>query len=282
MSRWKYTMDHNPSESLTEDQIHALVDGQLLPHEAALLQARLTLDPVAQATVEKWRQQRAALKSLHRHILSEALPATLTTTAMQSAASQQALNQWWRWGGIAAGVMMTFGVGWFSNAAWHGELQALAPTAAVVKARSARDFARQASLAHAVYAPEARHPVEVAAAEQEHLIQWLSKRLGKPLKVPNLTAQGYQLVGGRLLPGEAGARAQFMFQNDSGARITLYLGAVDKAQKGVDAAQTGFNFATEGEISSFYWTDQGFGYALAGPVSRDSLMTLAQAVYRQL
>ncbi|MDO8458971.1 MAG: anti-sigma factor [Burkholderiaceae bacterium] len=275
-------MDISPSETLTEDQIHALVDGQLSPQEAARLQARLTLDPVAQVTVEKWRQQRAALKSLHGHILSEALPATLTTTATQSAASQQALNQWWRWGGIAAGVMMTFGVGWFSNAAWHGESQALAPTAAVVKALSARDFARQASLAHAVYAPEARHPVEVAAAEQEHLIQWLSKRLGKPLKVPNLTAQGYQLVGGRLLPGDAGARAQFMFQKESGARITLYLGAVDKAPTGAAVAETGFNFASEGAISSFYWIDQGFGYALVGPVPRDSLMKLAQAVYQQL
>lgn len=275
-------MDSSPSENLTEDQIHALVDGQLSPQEAALLQARLTHDPAAQVTVEKWRQQRAALKSLHGHILSEALPATLTTTATQSAASQQALNQWWRWGGIAAGVMMTFGVGWFSNAAWHGEPQALAPTAAVVKARSARDFARQASLAHAVYAPEARHPVEVAAAEQEHLIQWLSKRLGKPLKVPNLTAQGYQLVGGRLLPGDAGARAQFMFQKDSGARITLYLGAVDKAPAGAAVAETGFNFASEGAISSFYWIDQGFGYALVGPVPRDGLMKLAQAVYHQL
>lgn len=275
-------MDSSPSETLTEDQIHALVDGQFLPQEAALLQARLMHDPAAQVTVEKWRQQRAALKSLHGHILSEALPATLTTTATLSAASQQALNQWWRWGGIAAGVMMTFGVGWFSNAAWHGEPQDLAPTAAVVKARSARDFARQASLAHAVYAPEARHPVEVAAAEQEHLIQWLSKRLGKPLKVPNLTAQGYQLVGGRLLPGEAGARAQFMFQKESGARITLYLGAVDKAPNRAAAAETGFNFASEGAISSFYWIDQGFGYALVGPVPRDSLMKLAQAVYQQL
>ncbi|MDP3616925.1 MAG: anti-sigma factor, partial [Rhodoferax sp.] len=32
----------------------------------------------------------------------------------------------------------------------------------------------------------------------------------------------------------------------------------------------------------FYWIDQGFGYALVGPVPRDSLMKLAQAVYHQL
>jgi anti-sigma factor RsiW len=72
---------------------------------------------------------------------------------------------------------------------------------------------RQAGFAHAVYLPEKRHPVEVAAAEQDHMVQWLSKRLGKPLKIPQLGAQGFELVGGRLLPGDSGARAQFMFQN---------------------------------------------------------------------
>ncbi len=282
MSDWKYSMDSRPSEPLTEDEIHALVDAQLAAPELARLQARLAHDPVAQASVAQWQQQRKALKSLHQQLLNETIPATLIAAARHSAASLQESNPWWLRGGIAAGVLLTFGTGWLSSAAWHADWQAQAPTAALIKARSAQDFARQASLAHAVYAPEVRHPVEVAAAEQQHLVQWLSKRLGKPLKVPDLSTQGYRLVGGRLLPGEAGARAQFMFQNDSGTRVTLYLGAVDKAAKGIDAAQTGFNFATEGAISSFYWTDQGFGYALAGPMPRDSLMKLAQAVYRQL
>ncbi|MDO9167383.1 MAG: anti-sigma factor, partial [Rhodoferax sp.] len=145
-----------------------------------------------------------------------------------------------------------------------------------------QNFVRQASFAHAVYSPEIRHPVEVTAADQEHLVQWLSKRVGKPLKVPNLAPQGYELVGGRLLPGDAGARAQFMFQNAAGTRITLYLGAVDKGPGGLGARETGFHFGADGPIPSFYWIDQGFGYALAGQLPREALMNLAQAVYRQL
>ena len=43
-----------------------------------------------------------------------------------------------------------------------------------------------------------RHPVEVAAAQQEHLGQWLSKHLGRPLKAPDFSTQGYELVGERL------------------------------------------------------------------------------------
>ena len=275
-------MDRNPSHPLTEAECHALVDGQLLSAQLAALQARLAHDINAQATVLKWQQQREALRGLQQDVLDEPLPPALLAAAQQTAASQQEINQWWRWGGMAAGVMLAFGVGWFSHTAWQGEWQAGPRLAALAKIPAAQDFARQAGFAHVVYSPEVRHPVEVSAAEQEHLVQWLSKRVGKPLKVPNLGPLGYELMGGRLLPGEAGARAQFMFQNAAGTRITLYLGAVHKAPDGTDARETGFNFMPDGPIPSFYWIDQGFGYALAGAVPRETLMKLAEAVYRQL
>jgi anti-sigma factor RsiW len=153
-------------------------------------------------------------------------------------------------------------------------------------------------MAHAVYQPEQRHPVEVPAAQQEHLVQWLSKRLGRPLKVPLLTAQGYDLVGGRLLPGDTGARAQFMYQNMAGERVTLYLGALvptpaaqslpragpaaPSFQPTPRASETAFRFTEEGPVPGFYWTDQGFGYALSGQLSRPALQALAIAVYQQL
>lgn len=276
MRHWKNTMDRTLFAPLTEDEINALVDGQLAGGALAAMQARLAQDPAAQAIVLQWQQQRNALRGLHQQVLAEPAPATLLTAAQHSATSQQEINQWWRWGGMAASVMLAFGVGWFSHTAWQVGAPALA------KAPAVPDFVRQASFAHAVYSPEIRHPVEVSAAEQEHLVQWLSKRIGKPLKVPNLADQGYELMGGRLLPGEAGARAQFMFQNAVGTRITLYLGAVEKAPVGTGARETSFNFTADGPIPSFYWIDQGFGYALAGPLPRDALMKLAEAVYRQL
>jgi anti-sigma factor RsiW len=73
-----------------------------------------------------------------------------------------------------------------------------------------------------------------------------------------------------------------MFQNMAGTRITLYLGAVEPMTGGPDTLETRFQFAADGPIPSFYWVDQGFGYALAGPVPRDALLKLAEAVYRQL
>ncbi|MEK7737636.1 MAG: anti-sigma factor [Pseudomonadota bacterium] len=136
---------------------------------------------------------------------------------------------------------------------------------------------RQAALAHAVYSPEVRHPVEVGAAQEEHLVQWLSKRLGHDLTIPRLGPQGFDLVGGRLLPGEAGPAAQFMYQDAQGLRLTLY---VRKASAG--NRETAFRYAREDRVGVFYWIDGPFGYALSGEVPRERLLTVAESVYRQL
>jgi len=125
----------------------------------------------------------------------------------------------------------------------------------------------------------------VAAAEQQHLVQWLSRRLDRPLKVPDFSTLGYTLVGGRLLPGENGARAQFMFEDAAGERVTLYVGQLDPKTAGgppAPAPETAFRFAAEGAVPSFYWVDQGFGYAVAGRLPRETLMKLATLAYRDL
>ena len=183
---------------------------------------------------------------------------------------------------MAAGVLLSFGAGWVSNGHVQSRDGSVGP---IAQAGVAHEFVRQAGFAHAVYLPEKRHPVEVAATEQEHLVQWLSKRLGRPLRVPQLDAQGFELMGGRLLPGESGARAQFMFQNTQGQRVTLYLGALVKAGNSNDIADvkaTQFRFEPDGPVPSFYWADQGFGYAISGQVDKATLMALSSLVFAQI
>lgn len=218
----------------------------------------------------------ASLRALHQELLHEGLPPPLREAAERAETLRQQALRGRQWAGMAAGVALAFGVGWLA----HGQLGG-PPDATLARRAVEHEFVHQASLAYAVYQPEKRHPVEVAASEQEHLVQWLSKRVGRSLKIPHLEAQGFTLVGGRLLPGEAGARAQFMFQNPGGQRITLYLGGLEIAAPGVAAAAQ-FRFEPAGPVPSFYWVEQGFGYALSGPVERATLMALADSVYRQI
>jgi anti-sigma factor RsiW len=135
----------------------------------------------------------------------------------------------------------------------------------------------RAARAHLVYSPEVRHPVEVDAKEQDHLVKWLSKRLDIPLKVPVLSSEGFELLGGRLLPGNDGPVAQFMYQEQSGKRLTLY---VTRPHTG--DTLTAFRFAQEGPVSVFYWIDRDCGYALSGEVDKTTLARVATTVYKQL
>jgi anti-sigma factor RsiW len=257
-----------------EAELHAYVDGRLDAARRAAVEERLAGDPEAALRVQAWRAQREALKALHADVLDEAIPEHLLHAADQLQHRKRHLAQWTRWGGMAAAVLVAFGLGWGGRMQW--EASGFSPNARPVLA-----FAHQAAVAHAVYMPEVRHPVEVDATQQQHLVQWLSKRLNRPLKVPNLTSAGYELVGGRLLPGDGGARAQFMYQNAAGERVTLYLGAIDGArQKGLD--ETAFRFSNEGGIATFYWVDQGFGCALSGKLPRQTMLQLSEVVYKQL
>jgi anti-sigma factor RsiW len=119
--------------------------------------------------------------------------------------------------------------------------------------------------------------VEVDASQQEHLVNWLSKRLGTKLRVPVLAPEGYDLLGGRLLPGPDGPVAQFMYQEGSGKRLTLYVSARAKSED-----QTAFRFAQEDGVAVFYWIDGNWGYALSGEIERDALARVARIVYHDL
>lgn len=271
-------MNSNTSPPIDEASLHALADGRLSPSEREALQARLAADPEAAQTVQAWQDQRDLLRGLHLDVLREPVPPELAAAARAVGQAGASVVRWQRWGGMAAAVLLAIGGGWLARGQWD----AMPGSSVMAKARGA-EFGHQAVVAHVVYSPEVRHPVEVAAAQQEHLVQWLSKRLGRPLKVPDLASQGYELVGGRLLPGDQGARAQFMYQNAKGDRVTLYVGALDAGKAGTQATgETAFRFTTEGGTSSFYWIDQGFGYALAGRLPRADLLPLAENVYKQL
>lgn len=269
-------MNHPPQpprpRDLTEDELHAYLDGQLSPEAALDVEQRLADDQAAQTTLEVWTRQKRALEALHSQTLDEPIPPALLAAARRAQDTRQHQQHWWRWGGMAASVVLAFGMGWLAK----GLLQPLPSHLA-----GAPGFTRQAALAHVAYSPEVRHPVEVAASEQDHLIQWLSKRLGKPLKVPDLSAEGFHLVGGRLLPGETGVRAQFMYQSDAGTRVTLYLGAVSDAATAA-RQETGYRLFTDDRVNGFYWVDQGFGYALSGSLDTRTLRQLAERVYHQL
>ena len=45
--------------------------------------------------------------------------------------------------------------------------------------------------------------------------------------------------------------------------------------------ETAFRYHEEGGIGAFYWSDEGFGYAIAARADRDPLLRIAEIVHQQ-
>jgi len=240
-----------------EDDLQAFVDDVLDQARHGEVEAYLAERPEEAARLHAYRAQNAALRALFDPVLAESVPAALAA---------RPATRHWRPVALAASVLFAgVAIGWIAR----GNIAPLPQAAA--------SLARSAAIAHAVYSPEVRHPVEVGADQQDHLVKWLSKRLGTDLRVPKLATLGYDLVGGRLLSGPQGPVAQFMYQDAKGQRLTLYV----STQKG-EARDTAFRFSQEDKVSVFYWIDHNYGYALSGEIRRDALLAVADTVYKQL
>lgn len=284
---------------VTEADLHAFVDGRLPAERQVEIAAYLAARPEDAQRLEAYRAQKRKLHALLDPVLDEQPPQRLLKSARPRAVPQTP----WYLQRLAAGIaiaVISGATGWGLRGGLPaggddaGRMAAAAPAERGLTLASAGGFAQRAAVAHAVYSPDARRPVEVDAAHEDQLVAWLSKRMGAPMKPPHLQAVGYALEGGRLLPGGQGPVAQFMYQRidatGPGGRLTLYvsneIGDVRAAAGGASGkergAGTAFRFAREGSINVFYWVEGRFGYAISADADRATLARVAEAVYRQL
>lgn len=248
------------ADKLPEDDLHAYVDNRLDAIRRAEVDAWLASNPADAARVASYRQQNDMMQALFNPVLNEPIPMQMYPQARRRNWAQPL-----RYAAMVSAMVISGVLGW----SLHGvEKTKQPPMLAMVK---------QAALAHVVYTPEVQHPVEVTQAQEAHLIKWLSKRLGSDVKPPHLSDAGYELMGGRLLPGNQGPAAQFMYQDARGQRLTLYL-----SNKPADKGEAAFRYAQEGKVSVFYWIDGDKSYALSGEIEKSDLLRVANVVYQDL
>jgi anti-sigma factor RsiW len=259
---------------ITEEELSAWVDGELSEADRARVEAWLADHPDDAARAERWSADRHALQEQFAPLVHEALPPELQAAVWRRGASA-GLTAMPRWALVASAAgLLLVGALLGGGAVWQFQQQQWAGLQNRLAAGTAQGWVQRAALAHSVYVPEPRHAVEVKAQE-EHLARWLTRRIQVPVKLFDLREQGFELVGGRLLPDGPGKSAQLMYQDARGVRVTIYL---RKPEQGTDAA---FRYERQGELGMFYWVEEGCGYALVGALPRETLLALAEAIYKQ-
>jgi anti-sigma factor RsiW len=245
---------------VTEDELHAHVDGELAPDRRAAVEAWLSTRPADMARVAAWHALADAIRTRYGDVATEPVPPRLSLREIERAGRS--------WRGIAAAAAIAAFLagglaGWFA----HG-MSATSPGAVQTLTADALD-------AYKLYVVEVRHPVEVPGSEEAHLVQWLSKRVGYQLLIPDLDAVGLKLVGGRLLPGPRGAAAFFMYESKSGERFTLY-------STRSDGPNSSLRYNADGSVGALYWADSDIAYVVSGEANPDRLHKVAETAYAQL
>ena len=256
------------SRSIEEDDLQAWVDGRLTPSDIDAVEAYFTAHPELRKRWSQYAEQREELRAALAGPAEEPIPLRLRVARLMA---EQRRRHHRRFARIAAAIVLLLagGIGGWGA---HDLLPGLTSSASAVLASAVFD---DAFAAHRTFSVETRHPVEVGANEEAHLVQWLSKRLGHQLIVPELGALGFQLMGGRLLPADSGPAALFMYEDGKGTRLSCYYLVVDVG------GETEFEFREQNGISAFYWVDDGLAYAIAANIPRDRLLKLAEFVYQQ-
>jgi anti-sigma factor RsiW len=251
-----------------DTDLSAWLDGALDPAARERLEAWLREQPAAAARARQLAADRDALRARFDPVCDEPVPARLRDTAL--AARTPWRGRPWAQAAAAAALLVLGGmVGAALAWQWQGQRVMLA------QAGTPSGWVQRAAYAHSVFVPEPRHPVEVRAQE-EHLARWLTRRIDVPVKLFDLRDDGFELMGGRLLPDAGGKSAQLMYENrETKERVTVYL------RKPEADAPTTFRFERQGDLGLFYWVEAGAGYALVGALPKERLLALAQSIYRQ-
>lgn len=258
----------NGMDPITENDLLAHADGRLDDARRREVEAWLEANPDRAAEVQGWRQQNEAIAALFG-VPPEAAPPRLDPHRIAADRRRRMVA----WPLLAAAAVLVLaigtGIGWISRDWLHPPETA------------AETLIASAIGAHELYVRENRHAVEVGGGEAEHLFTWLSNRIERQIATPDLATEGFELVGGRLLPGgyetvTAGPAAQLMYQNAAAQRVTVYITAADPS------LGKAYRFENHDALGAFYWSDDRITCTVVGDLPEDEMKAVARKVYQQL
>jgi anti-sigma factor RsiW len=255
----------DPIRPVQEDELHACVDGRLDATRRAEVESHLRANPVLRCRVECWRRQTEALRDAFAFKLLEAVPSSLHLEHLleQRAVRRQRglVGNPWR---VAAAMVLTLGLG--AAAGWTAR--------GMQRMGEVTRLGMEAAAAHSVFGADPTHPIEIGPQNRLELVAWIDRKLHRTINVPDLSAQGYRLIGGRVLSTIIGAAAMLVYDDDHGGRITVFLQPMRS-----DTAT--MQPVSSGAANGYAWIDAHMGYGVISD-GETSIHNLADQVRRAM
>jgi len=249
---------------ITEDDLHAYVDGRLDDARSAEVSIYLERHPDVANRLASYSAQRTALRSVFDPVTEEPIPVSLNLNHMIAAKRQNRVSALRL---AAAAIVLLFAGG---SGGWYMHGMMTPPTEGVVA------LAREASDSFATYAADRIRPVELRAENMVELVDWATERMGQKPVLPDLSKSGYRLMGGRVVSTPHGAGLMLMYDNDHGTRLVMLTRPM-----AVDQTRT-MTPHSQGKVDGWSWASNGMGYSLVGSLPSEALHPVANEIRKQV
>ncbi len=242
-----------------QERLSAYLDGEMGGEDRQAFELELQSNPALAELAADWAQTEDALQGL------VPMPSAAHMQRLASTRARAEPRPYWLQVAAAVALVAFGAAGGFGLGEWRHKTTALEQQAVF-----------DAWAAHRMFTAENRHAVEVAASETQHLQTWLTKRMGREMTVPELTEHGMMFVGGRMLPFQDRAAAQYMYENEHGQRLTLFMTKLD------ETGQSSQHYDTQHGETVVRWQDKEWLFVLVAPIARGQLSPIATRLQDKL
>ncbi len=243
-----------------ELQMNAYCDGELDAASAMAFERRLAADESLNARYKRLLALRRAVRSIPQYELPPGLEARIKSTLDADRPDQtgglgqvrRLRQRRWSFQALAA-------------AAVAGAVIASAVMLTIARYDLREDVAREAVAGHirGLLAPQ---PFDIASSDRHTVKPWFTSRLPESPQVPDLSAQGFVLVGGRVDVIGRDPVATIVYRH---AAHTISLTTLPSGQSVSDQVLSGYNVRS--------WSDAGFTYIAVSDLPSEDLATFERA-----
>jgi anti-sigma factor RsiW len=235
-----------------ELQLNAYCDGELDPASAIEFERRLANDESLKARYSRLLSLRRAVRSLPQFEVPPGLRARINSKLDTDRPGQAARPRSWSFQALAA-------------AAVFGAVIASSVMLTIERYDLREDVARQVVAGH-IRGQLAPQPFDVASSDRHTVKPWFTSRLPESPQVPDLAAQGFALVGGRVDVVGHNPVATIVYKH---AAHTVSLTTLPPGQSVSDQSIAGYNVRS--------WSDAQFTYVAVSDLSGADLASFERA-----
>ncbi|BBK35561.1 hypothetical protein STAQ_06390 [Allostella sp. ATCC 35155] len=272
-----------------DETLVAFVDGELDEASARDVAAAVAADAGLAARVEAFRQSAMMVQAAFARVIDEPVPERLllaargTPEAVSEAPTgtvvpfrrRSAIPRWIAVPIAASVATLVIGAG---AGYWAARPPVLPPATEMAALETATPgLVDNLAGYYDLYSVTGAEPpnmdfADLRTAERDGLQSWLSSRLSRETKVPDLSTFGYSLRGGRIVISEGRPAGQIIYDNPADKRpIAIYVGTTTKrdAQLTLDQRK---------DVNVAYWRREGRTIAVFGKSDKSVIRDIAAKV----